>query len=292
MAHEIDEHFLNTFAQHPVLPQSEINRLIRRTRVGIPYAADKARTRIVLHNQRLVISLALQYQDQGAHSVEDLIQEGNVALLRAIEKFDPLRGSTFTTYATLLIRQALQRFVQHERKRSLHPVISLTSLEEIEEVPDERGQDPQEAAEENAGLDAVLSLMQKLDPRSREILWRAGLDESVSGRDAAKHLLDLIFDEEGELGDNVRAHLQSLGFRGCYVVRTDAVASEAKKTIGFFSVGEDTRAKWIKEKFRGCVEEFSPRPSRDENIYSLCRFPPGSPIESYRYRDSELRAIK
>jgi RNA polymerase primary sigma factor len=83
--------------------------------------AERARQRFILANLRLVVSVARKYQGQGL-TLLDLIQEGNLGLIRAVEKFDWRRGFKFSTYATWWIRQAITRAIADRGRTIRLPV--------------------------------------------------------------------------------------------------------------------------------------------------------------------------
>jgi RNA polymerase primary sigma factor len=109
--------FLNEAGRYPLLSASEEVELAKRIERGDKSAKD----RMVNSNLRLVVSIAKKYQGHGL-TLLDLIQEGIIGLIRAVEKFDWRRGFKFSTYATWWIRQAVQRGVANKSRTIRIPV--------------------------------------------------------------------------------------------------------------------------------------------------------------------------
>jgi len=98
--------YLHRIGRETLLRPPQEIRLGRRAKAG----DQRARDTLITKNLRLVVSVAKKYRGMGL-PFEDLIQEGNIGLIRAVDKFDPERGYRFSTYATWWITQAVQRAV-------------------------------------------------------------------------------------------------------------------------------------------------------------------------------------
>jgi RNA polymerase primary sigma factor len=109
--------FLNEMGRYPLLTGEEEVELAKRIERGDKAAKD----RMINSNLRLVVSIAKKYQGHGL-SLLDLIQEGIIGLIRAVEKFDWRKGFKFSTYATWWIRQAVQRGVANKARTIRMPV--------------------------------------------------------------------------------------------------------------------------------------------------------------------------
>jgi RNA polymerase primary sigma factor len=98
--------YMARIARGDLLSHKEEAELGRRARAGDP----EARGRLVEKNLRLAVAIAKKFRGQGL-PFEDLIQEGNIGLMKAVDKFDPDMGNRFSTYATWWIRQSIQRAI-------------------------------------------------------------------------------------------------------------------------------------------------------------------------------------
>lgn len=179
---------------------------------------DKARDRMIMSNLRLVVKIARRYNNRGM-ALLDLIEEGNLGLIRAVEKFDPERGFRFSTYATWWIRQTIERALMNQTRTIRLPIHIVKEL--------------------NTYLRAARTLTQQLDhePSAEEIADYMGVEATTVNKmlklnekigsidkpladDQDRGIVDLIADDEhqtpeqfvheADLNDNITKWLNML----------------------------------------------------------------------------------
>jgi RNA polymerase primary sigma factor len=183
------------------VPARERRRLAREVADG-----DRAREEFVVANLRLVVSVARRFQGRGL-PLSDLVQEGNLGLLRAVEKFDPDKGFKFSTYATWWIRQAIQRGLASAGRTVRLPIHSGELLAAVQRV--------RMFIEADTGKRATITeIAELLDERvdrirqvvrfEREVL---SLDDTVAG-DSGIQRSELVADPDVEpIADVVTARI-------------------------------------------------------------------------------------
>ncbi|MFM7312726.1 MAG: RNA polymerase sigma factor RpoD/SigA [Cyanobium sp.] len=157
---------------------------------------QRALNRIVTANLRLVVNVALRYVRRVkpmAHDPMDLVQAGNLGLLRAAEKFDPTRGYKFSTYGYWWIRQAINRHLQ-EQTGSIRLPVHLASLAYRAEALESRGYGPVKGEELSRLLGesgARIQYAMAVQHRSKTI----SLDQQLAGSDGEMSLMDTVSDQ-------------------------------------------------------------------------------------------------
>ena len=182
--------YLKEIGRVPLLSPDEETELAKRMAEGDSYA----KKRLSEANLRLVVSIAKKYVGRGMQFL-DLIQEGNLGLLKAVEKFDYTKGYKFSTYATWWIRQAITRAIADQARTIRIPVHMVETITKVKKVSSqllhETGHDP--SAEE------IADKLEMPAERVREIM-RIAQDpvslETPIGEEEDSHLGDFIPDDD------------------------------------------------------------------------------------------------
>lgn len=197
--------YLNSISRVPLLTSEEelhLGRLVREWQdhenapAAVAHSGKRALDRIVSANLRLVVSVVTRYRRRFAHlAIEpiDLVQAGNIGLIRAVEKFDPKRGYRFSTFAYWWIRQAVSRHIQEVHPTVRVPVALVNLMGKIESLCDSDGK-PLPGAELSRRLEESPRRIE-LALSIRQLNCLVSLDQRLGSADAGDlTLLDTVTD--------------------------------------------------------------------------------------------------
>lgn len=183
------QNFLKEIGNKPLLKHSEEIELAKRIEAGDTTAKEK----MILHNMRLVVSIARKYHSYGM-TLDDLIQEGSIGLIRAIDKYDYRKGFKFSTYATWWIRQAITRSLSDQGRTIRLPVHMVEIMNKMAKtkakLAHKNGRDAtvEEIAEE---MGITVEKVKNIIDSTTDIV---SLDNPI-GENAESTLADFVIDE-------------------------------------------------------------------------------------------------
>ena len=182
--------YLQDIGKIPLLTREEEVELAQRIERG---DAD-ARAHLITANLRLVVSIAKKYMGRGL-SILDLIQEGNLGLMKAVEKFDYRKGYKFSTYATWWIRQAVTRAIADQSRTIRIPVHMIETVRELQRVKKEHQQDHGESPTQES-LAAELAMPVEKIKQVESVSQYTNSLERPLGEDGEDSLGDFIEDDK------------------------------------------------------------------------------------------------
>jgi RNA polymerase nonessential primary-like sigma factor len=169
---DVTQIYLNEIGANPLLTPEQELAYSRRARQG----DEAARQKMIEHNLRLVVNIAKHYLNRGMPLL-DLVEEGNLGLIHALDKFDPERGFRFSTYATWWIRQNVERAIMNQSRTIRLPVHVVKELNSVLRAM----RNLEAASARETGIEEIAQVLDKPVEEVRQVL---ALNEHVASLDA------------------------------------------------------------------------------------------------------------
>jgi RNA polymerase primary sigma factor len=183
--------YLSQIGQGELLTHQQEIELSQRAQRG----DTRARQTLIEKNLRLVVSVAKKYRGHGL-PFEDLIQEGNLGLMKAVEKFDPDRGFRFSTYATWWIRQAVQRAVADKGRTIRVPVHMTEKIRKVSRAYNELSAGLERKPTEKEVAERLGWTIDEVRFTVEAMAEATSLNKPLSSEEGAAELGNLIEDEQ------------------------------------------------------------------------------------------------
>lgn len=195
--------YLKNMGEHSLLTRQEEYEVGRLCLEGEGQEQQAARDRLLKANLRLVVSIAKQYSYRGI-PMSDLIQDGNIGLMRAVEKFEYHRGFKFSTYASWWIRQAIVRSIESTCRTIRVPIYKLETLNRLNATIRKLGKELGRDATRTEIAEGMETDIDEIDTLLRMMREPVSIDRPV-GEDGDARLGDFISLDDAELpGDSLQ----------------------------------------------------------------------------------------
>jgi len=222
--------YLNRIGKWPLLEAEEERDLARRAKIG----EDFAKRKLVESNLKLVVSVAKVYSRSGL-PLPDLIQEGNIGLIKAVDSFDPEKGFRFSTYAVAWIRQAITRAIERQGRAIRVPSYVIQSIRKLHKAGTSFTND--------SGREPTLDELSELAQLPREKVMRL--------LEASEALVSL---DEGVKDDGSTSLLERLIQSGVNNPEDDALEREGLEVLSQLMAWLSPQEKLIIEKRFGLTD--------------------------------------
>ena len=190
LAHDVTKLYLRELGYTPLLTAEEEVELARKVQQG----DLKARQKMIESNLRLVVSIARHYVNSGMELL-DLIEEGNLGLIRAVEKFNPELGFRFSTYATPWIRQMIERAIMNQSRTVRLPIHIFRELQTYRKLTRDLAKD----LDHPPTIKDLTKMVNKSESEIREVMSldsnTVSIDAPIFGEDSNADFASIVADE-------------------------------------------------------------------------------------------------